>query len=180
MTFSVNYHQIPILSVSLVTKVSRWSLYLYISASFGLFFGTSMTRGFFFGVFGTFSGDDLFFPNVSFFGVATTFSWLPCGDVTSKSDTISEPSPELFRGPQRISAAWIDRTRSWFLAPSNLSQYTLCSHRCLIKQTLLLYSLPERIKALIINQYKALMINQYLPCPWTFPSLSIGQVHFQI
>ena len=118
--------------------------FIYISASFGLFLGTSTTRGFFFGVFGTSSDVDLFFPSVSFFGVAIMFSWFTCGDVTSKSDTTSDPSPELFRGPQRISAAWIARTLSWFLAPSNLSQYTLCSHRCLIKQTLLLYSFPAK------------------------------------
>ena len=37
-----------------------------------------------------------------------------------------------------IKAAWIDRTLCCFFNPSNKSQYTLCSHRCFLTQTLLL------------------------------------------
>ena len=120
---------------------------LYKSASFGRFLGLSTTRGFFLGVLGTFKGEGLFLHTVSFFGVANKFSW-PCGDVTNKSVILSASPLELPGNAQRISAAWIERTRSWFLAPSNFSQYILCSHKCLMKQTLLLYSLPEKTQTI--------------------------------
>lgn len=45
-----------------------------------------------------------------------------------------------------MRAPWMDNTRSWCFMSSNRSQYIECSHMCLVKHTLLLYSFPQMLQ----------------------------------
>ena len=70
------------------------------------------------------------------------FSACP-GVVTSRLASVLLLPMAMPRWPLwRMSAAWMESTRSWFRDPENRSQYTVCSQMCLMKHTLLLYSFP--------------------------------------
>ena len=72
-------------------------------------------------------------------------------------------------GCDRMIAAWIDKTRSWFFSASNRSQYTLCSHKCFVKHTLLLYNFPAKE---IKEKRKTAGLIRQVPFTFLLPSYS--------